>query len=119
MIQYTKHGNDLYFEPRFGAYFKSSPFAVERGINNFLRGVVTGTCLPNFKYLYENLDITPPDDSEASDWGWNYEYLAREWASVWIDILQIPRLTRDGVPYMELNYPMAPKPMDYLEGWYD
>lgn len=117
MIQYTTHGNDLYFEPKFNTFFKSSPFAIERGINNFLRGVVTGTCLPNFKYLYDSLDIQAPE--EAEEWGWNYDYLAREWACIWIDILQIPRITDDGIPYMELNYPMDPKPMDYLEGWYD
>lgn len=117
IIQYTKHGNDLFYEPRFRTFFKSSPYAVERGINNFLRGVVTGTALPNFKYLYENLYLEPPEGCE--ELGWNYDYLASEWASLWIDIIPIPKITDDGIPYLELNYPMEPKPMDYLEGWYD
>lgn len=117
IIQYTKYGNDLYYEPKFKTFFKSSPYAVERGISSFLRGVVTGTGLPSFKYLYEALGLTPPEDSDTV--GWNYDYLASEWASLWIDIIPIPRLTEDGIPYMELDYPMAPKPMDYLEGWYD
>ena len=116
-IQYTKHGHSLYHEPKFNTYFESSPYAVERGISNFLRGVVTGTGLPNFKYLYESLYLEPPEDSE--NWGWNYDYLAREWASLWIDIIPVPRMTDEGIPYMELNYPMEPKPMEYLEGWYD
>ena len=117
MIQYTKHGNDLYFEPKFNTYFKSSPLAVERGISSFIRGIVTGTSLPTFKYLYEFLGLEPPMGSE--ELGWNYDYMAHEWASLWVDILMIPRITEDGIPYMELNYPMEPKPMDYMEGWYD
>ena len=117
MIQYTKNGNTLYYEPQFKTFFKSSPFAVSNAIIRFLRGVVTGTMLPTFKYWYESLDLEPPEGSE--ELGWNYDYLCREWASLWIDILQIPRLTDDGVPYQELSYPMEPKPMDYLEGWYD
>lgn len=117
MIQYTKHGNDLYYEPKFNVYFKSSPFAVSNAILDYLRGVVTGTKLPNFRYLYEAFDLNPPEGSD--DLGWNYDYLAKEWESIWIDIVQIPRLTEDGVPYMEFSYPIEPKPMDYLEGWYD
>lgn len=117
MIQYTKHGNDLYYEPQFHTWFKSSPLAVNNGIMRFLRGIVTGTMLPSFRYLYESLGIEAPE--EANELGWNYDYLAKEWESLWVDIIPIPRLTDNGIPYMELDYPIEPKPMDYLEGWYD
>ena len=117
MIQYTKHGNDLYYEPRFRTWFKSSPLAVSNAIIRFTRGIVTGTMLPSFRYLYESLDIEPPE--EANEVGWNYDYLCKEWESIWVDIITIPRINEDGIPYMELNYPIEPKPMDYMEGWYD
>ena len=117
MTQYTKHGNDLYFEPKFNTWFKSSPLAVSNAIIRFVRGVITGQMLPSFRFLYESLSLEVPEG--ADELGWNYDYLAREWDTVWIDILQIPKLTDQGIPYMELSYPMEPKPMDYLEGWYD
>lgn len=117
MIQYTKHGNDLYYEPKFNTWFKSSPFAVSNAIIRFSRGVITCTMRPSFKYLYESLNLEPPIGSD--DVGWNYDYMAHEWDSIWIDIIPIPRLNEHGIPYMELTYPMEPRPMDYLEGWYD
>lgn len=117
MIKYTSNGDVLYLESHFHTFFKSSPLAVLEAEFSFNRGLATGTCLGNFSYLYQFLDLEPPE--EANEVGWNYEYLVRDWCSTWVDFVHTPRITDDGKPYIEISYPMEPKPMDFLEGMYD
>ena len=117
MIQYSGKGDTLFYEPICKVWFKSSPMAVLEGEYNFNRGLATNTCLGNLEYLYLFFNLDAPEESKEI--GWNYDYLALEWCSVWVDFIHVPRITDQGVPYIEINYPMEPKPMDYLEGRFD
>ena len=114
MTQYSGKGNHLYYEPLCGTWFKSSPLAVLGAAYNFNRGLATGTSLGNLKYLYDYLYLLPPRESENI--GWNHEYLAWDWNSLWVDFIPVPKITEDGLPYIEIDYPMEPKPMDYYDG---
>lgn len=117
MIQYSGKGDQLFFEPECGVWFKSSPLAVLEAEYNFNRGLATCTCVGNLSYLYTYLSLIPP--RKAENIGWNFDYLALEWNTVWVDFIHVPKITDDGIPYIEIQYPMEPKPMDYLEGRFD
>lgn len=117
MIQYTGNGNDLFYEPKFNTFFKSRYQSVLEGYLEFIRNIIINTCRPSMDYFYTYLNLEPP--RESKEWGWNYDYLAEEWNTIWIDVLFIPDITEDGIPFIRLDYPMEPKPMDYLEGKYD
>ena len=117
MIQYTGKGNDLFYESKFNIYFKSSYQDVLEGYLEFVRSILVNTSRPSMDYFYTYLNLIPPDD--AKNWGWNYDYMANEWMTCWVDVLFVPGITDDGVPYIKLEYPIEPKPMDYLEGRYD
>lgn len=111
MIQYTPNGDSLYLESHFNVFFKSSPLAVLEAEFSFNRGLATGTILGNMKYFYDFLRLTPPPGAEEV--GWNYDYMAQEWFSSWVDFVHRPMITDEGLPYIEISYPMEPKPMDY------
>ena len=117
MTQYSGKGTQLFFEPACGVWFKSSPLAVLEAEYNFNRGLATGTSLGNMSYLYDYLYLDPPQKSVNI--GWNYDYMIHDWNCLWVDFIHVPLITEDGVPYVEIQYPMEPKPMDYYEGRFD
>lgn len=117
MTKYSGNGDSLFYESAFHTFFKSSPLAVLEAEYSFNRGLATNTSMGSLDYFYMYLNLEPPQGS--NDLGWNYDYLALEWCSCWVDFVHSPKITEDGIPYIEISYPMEPKPMDYLEGKYD
>ena len=113
MVIYTKNGNDLFYEPYFKTFFRSSPLAVLEAEYDFNRSLATGTNLGGLDHLYFLLNLEPPKVSDKV--GWCIDYLFDAWNATWVDFIHRPNINESGEPYCEINYPMEPQSMNYGE----
>lgn len=111
MTELTKNGDSLFREEFYGTFFKSSPIAVLEAEYEFNRKYALGESDGSLAEFYKLLDIEPP--KESLQIGWNYDYMQIEWETMWIDFIHRPKITKEGVPYTEIYYPIPPVSLYY------
>lgn len=113
MTKLTKNGDILFRESFCGTFFKSSPLAVLEAEYEFNRKYALGEGDESLALFYSLLDLEPP--AQSKDIGWNYDYMGVEWETMWIDFIHRPKMTKEGVPYTEIYYPIPPVSLYYEE----
>lgn len=109
----TKNGDILFRESFCGTFFKSSPLAVLEAEYEFNRKYALGEGDQSLALFYSLLDLEPP--AQSKDIGWCYDYMGVEWETMWVDFIHRPRITKEGVPYTEIYYPIPPVSLYYEE----
>jgi len=107
----TKNGDILFRESFYGTFFKSSPLAVLEAEYEFNRKYTMGDGDGSLALFYRLLDLEPPDQSRGI--GWCYDYMQVEWETIWVDFIHRPMMTKSGIPYTDIHYPIPPVSLFY------
>lgn len=113
--QLTRNGETLFKETQYNIFFRSSTLAVQKAEYEFNRMYALGEGDSSLALFYKLLEINGPPDAKVI--GWNPDYMMDEWECWWIDFMHRPQFTKDGVPYVEISYPIPPVSLFY-EGSY-
>ncbi len=115
MVQFTGKGGELFYEPHFGIFFRSSMLAVLEAEYTLNRDFTLQQHDATLEHFYNLLHIKPP--LGASEVGWPEEYLIDEWTIDWIDFVHRPAIDDQRRPYICIDYPMEPVSFEEKINW--